>query len=202
MKTDVITIYSDMNGRTEAMQEAERFAAYNGLTGKKAMHIRLLTEETISMVHEIVSGFRGDFWLEAEKNEKELLCRICVSAEVEVNENQEAELLGISTSGKNEEAKGILGKIRQLLRWSLQQSDTEAAAQNVTGDIWYRMGETHDEPYWSLQQYRQNLPEKDAEKWDELEKSIIARLADEVKIGIRTGKAEVIIEKKFPVITY
>ena len=34
---------------------------------------------------------------------------------------------------------------------------------------------------------------------DELEKSIIAKIADEVKVGIRSGRAEVIIEKLFAV---
>lgn len=202
MKTDTISIYSDMKGRSEAMQEAERFAVYNGLTGKKAMHIRLLTEETISMIHEIVSEFQCDFWLESEQTAKGLLCRICISADVEVNEGQETELLKVSTSGKNEEAKGILGKIRQLLRWSLQQSDEETASHSTAVDAWYAMGTVKQEPYWSLQQYRENISEKDTEKWDELEKSIIACLADEVKVGIRTGKTEVIIEKRFPTITY
>ena len=202
MKTDTISIYSDMKGRSEAMQEAERFAAYNGLTGKKAMHIRLLTEEAISMIHEIFSGFKGDFWLESEQSEKALLCRICISANVEVNEGQEMELLQVSTSGKNEESKTVIGKIRQLFRWCLQQSDAEAAAQSTAVDAWYATGAEYPEAYWSLEKYRQNISKKDTEKWDELEKSIIARLADEVKVGIRTGKAAVIIEKKFPVIVY
>ncbi|MBR4319422.1 MAG: hypothetical protein IKP69_05160 [Oscillospiraceae bacterium] len=199
MKTDIISICSDKKGRTEALEQAERFAEYHGLTDKKALHIRLLTEEAISMIHEIVSEFQCDFWLESEQSVNGLLCKICISADVDVNEWQENELLKVATSGKNEDAKGILGKLRQFLRWSLQQSDEETASQS---DVWYTMGSVNHEKYWSLQQYRQNLMKKDSAKWDELEKSIIIRLADEVKIGIRTGKAEMIIEKKFPAITY
>ena len=206
MKTDVISIYSDLRGRAEAMHEAERFAAYNGLTGKPAKQIRLLTEETISMVDGIVSAFRGDFWLESKKTKDGLRCRICLSANVEVSDGQEDALLGVSTSGKNEDAKGILGKIRQVFRWTIQQNTFDPAVESSPLDVWYEMGTNHDPmmhgsaDYWSLQQYRRSVQAKQesAEAWDELEKSIIANLADEVKVGIRSERAQVIIEKCFP----
>ena len=41
MKTDVISIYGDLNGQSAAMQEAEHFTEYLHLTGKNAMHIRV-----------------------------------------------------------------------------------------------------------------------------------------------------------------
>ena len=63
MKTDVITVYSDLRGREEAMDTAERFAAYNSIKGKDAMHLRLLTEEIICMVHGIldITGFSAGY---------------------------------------------------------------------------------------------------------------------------------------------
>ena len=196
MKTNVISITSDLAGRAEAMQEAERFSVYNGLTGKNAMHIRLLTEETISMVNGIVKDFEGDLWMESEPTPSGLLCRICVAANVSVSEGQEEQLLDIATSGKNTEAVGILGKIRQLFRWSLQQTDTTSSLQANTLSSWYAMG-VQDASYWSLRQYTQQLQQKqpEGEEWDELEKSIIAKLADEVRVGIRAERAEVVIEK-------
>ena len=203
MKTNVISIYGDLKGQSETMQEAERFSEYHHLTGRNAMYIRLLTEEAVSLVHGIIPDFKGRFWLESEQTEKKLLCRICVSADTTVTEGQEEELLSVSTSGKNEDAKGILGKIRQLFRWSMQQTDAEAYAQsNIIGE-WYQMGNygTHDvnkAVYWSLSNYRNTIednPEENTEERDELEKSIIAKLSDEVKVGIRSDKAEVIIEK-------
>lgn len=54
MKSDVIRIQSDLTGRKEAMQAAESFIRYNGFEGKNAMHIRLLTEELVSMIHGIM----------------------------------------------------------------------------------------------------------------------------------------------------
>ena len=196
MKTNVIPIRSDLSGRTEAMREAERFSAYYGLTGKDAMHIRLLTEESISMVNGIIRGFEGTFWLESEPTPSGILCRICVAADVRVNEGQEDQLLHMATYGKNEEASGILGKIRELFRWSMRQADAESFAQSNMIDNWFAMG-VRDDAYWSLRQYTKRVQEAapGGEEWDELEKSIIARLSDEVRVGIRAERAEVMIEK-------
>lgn len=202
MKTDVISVYSDLRGRDEAMRAAEKFAAYHEITGKDAMHLRLLTEETISMAHGIFDDFMGKFWLESQKTKKGLICRICLSADRLVNKEQEAQILSVSTSGRNERAKGVMGKIREIFRHGLQSSSTmdEQYLQNIN-DAWLSGGaSTADSNFWSLQLYRQNLSDpqdSQAEEWDELEKSIIARLADEVKVWLDAAATTVIIEKQF-----
>ena len=204
MKSDVISIYSDLKGSIEAIREAEMFSAYHDLDKKQKMYIRLLSEESISMVHGILNGFKGDFWLESEQTEKGLLCRICVSADANVSDGQEEKLLAVSSTGKNEDAKGIMGKIRQVLRWSMQHTDDEEMIRRS----WFEMGcyGSHMESsatvnyYWSLANYRSNVednPKAGEEERDELEKSIISKLSDEVKVGIRSGNTEVIIEKYF-----
>ena len=50
---------------------------------------------------------------------------------------------------------------------------------------------------WSLSKYKSALDAKDAEKWDELEKSVVAKIADEVKIAIRGSKVEMLVYKDF-----
>ncbi|MBP0987726.1 MAG: hypothetical protein J6S92_05550, partial [Oscillospiraceae bacterium] len=105
MKTDLITINSDLKGSDAAMQTAEKFSAYHGITGKNAMHLRLLTEETVSMIHGIFDDFSGSFWIESEGTKQGLLCRICLSAERQANQVQESQILSVSTSGRNESAK-------------------------------------------------------------------------------------------------
>ncbi|MCR5718851.1 MAG: hypothetical protein K6F80_07445 [Oscillospiraceae bacterium] len=193
MKTDVITIDSNLHGRCEALEEAERFAAYNGLTGKNATHLRLLTEETISMVHGILDDFRGDFWIECDNKRDGKLCRIYVAARTSVSELQEEELMEISSTGKNEEAKGILGTIREVFRWIVQRTETNPQNAVQPDDV------------WSLQQYRSGLQgakdEAGRQAWDELEKSIVANLSDEIRIGITDERATVIIERFFSTVS-
>ena len=55
-----------------------------------------------------------------------------------------------------------------------------------------------DSNYWSLQMYRQRVSAKKAEQkdeWDELEKSIIAKLANEVKVWLRADTTEITAER-------
>ena len=52
---------------------------------------------------------------------------------------------------------------------------------------------------WSLKQY-QNCVKEDAsekDKWDELEKSILVKLADDVIVGVRGKTVDIIIKKRF-----
>ena len=201
MKTDIITVTDDLQGMDAAIEAEEKFAQYYGITGKDALHLRLLTEEMISMIHGIFSEFCGEFWLESEQTKKGLLCRLCLSAEKQVNKEQEAHMLSMASSGKNESAKGIAGKIRELFRQSLQDASEDDAQQlSRMTDAWVGTGMTGsiDSNYWSLQMYRQNVSEKKTEQkeeWDELEKSIIAKLADEVKVWLKSDSTEIVVEK-------
>lgn len=212
MRSDAITIYGDLTGREEALDTAERFVSYNKLSGKDAMHLRLLTEEAICLVHGVMAGIEGKLWLESEKQDDTLICRICLTANDNVTESQENKLLSVSTSGTNENAKGILGKIRELIRISAQHHPIvnfdEVNAED-TFDDWYYMGVPHSESrmiddyyvgYWSLDIYRKTLKEsqpQSSEQWDELEKSIISNLADDVKVWLKNDTTEVVIEKRF-----
>jgi len=58
-------------------------------------------------------------------------------------------------------------------------------------------------PIWSLQTYRtgletQRLDNAEADAaWDELEKSIVGKLADDVVVGVKGDRIEIVITKDF-----
>ncbi len=57
------------------------------------------------------------------------------------------------------------------------------------------------EPYyysnaWALSQYKETAKE-DENAWDELERSIIANLADDVVVGIKGKKVDIVVKKDF-----
>ena len=66
MKTDVITISPSGEGMAEALRQTEKAAAYQGLTPKESMRLRLLGEEMMGMLRTIVGEGRSSFWVEAE----------------------------------------------------------------------------------------------------------------------------------------
>ena len=200
MRTEKIKVDNSGQGLGSAMEEAEKFASALKLDKKSQLRLRLLTEEVISMIHGILDVFRGKFWLESEQTKKGLLCRICLLAEKQANQEQEAHFLSVSSSGKNENAKGVMARIRELFRRSLQCADDEDEKFLLNmSDTFNSSGHTaHDTTYWSLQLYRQNVAEKKNERkeeWDELEKSIIAKLADEVRVWLKADATEIVVEK-------
>jgi hypothetical protein len=51
---------------------------------------------------------------------------------------------------------------------------------------------------WSLDQYRSTVDRSErAEEWDELEKSVIASVADDVVVGVKGKRADIVVIKKF-----
>ena len=66
MKTDVIRVTNAEGGVRAALNQVEKVAAYKGLSGKSALHLRLLTEEMMGMMRSITGEVEGKYWIEEE----------------------------------------------------------------------------------------------------------------------------------------
>ncbi len=205
--TERVYVRNDTEGFDKALETVDEFAGKLGLSKKKAMHLRLLTEEMLGMVRSIAGEFQAYFHAEDEGDK----CTLHLEAELNMDPDKRREFIAASTSGKNEAAKGIMGKIRDLIEVGMENYDEVGKLQvqyGVSPVAYGMMGmdsETMSQAMltWSLKQYRENLSEtKDetdgySEAWDELEKSIVANIADDIKVGIRKDKLEMVISKKF-----
>ncbi len=55
-----------------------------------------------------------------------------------------------------------------------------------------------DTMVWTLQNYQKREPvQNQKEKWDELERSIVANLADDVLVTMKGRHVEIVVKKKF-----
>ena len=199
MKTDVITVSSKGNRIGTALEQADKVAAYKGLTGKDALHLRLLTEEMMGMMRSITGETEGKFWIEDQDDEYSLHLQVAVRLSSEKREK----LLSASSSGKNESAKGLMGRLRDFFDWG---SDEEIAAYSgplFAADMFEHSSSAALDWEWSMRRYESELStrmqQNDAaalEAWDELEKSVVTRVADDVKVYIRSGTVELVILKK------
>ena len=114
------------------------------------------------------------------------------------------ELLSVSSSGTNAAAKGLIGKIREMIASVFLPDDPETKAMtDQTFGLMAQgsqMGSQYGGAYaWSLTNYTtqvNNAPDE-KEAIDELETSILANLADDVKVSIVDSEVEVIIFKAF-----
>ncbi len=201
MKTNEIRVSSHGSGMKEALDTTEALGREVGLSKKEELRLRLLAEELFGMVKAITGEAEALYWAEREDKKFSLHLRV----DTEMNKALRKQLLSVSSSGENAAAKGFMGKLLDVISTALSPKDEEAAALLNVGMM--NLGATGSGAacVWSMQLYKTQmeavlaLPDagKAREVWDELEKSIVAKLADEVSVYIRGGGAELVIDKAF-----
>ena len=205
MKTQQILVNNSGEGMEKALDETEKYSAYNSLSPKNAMHVRLLSEETLCLVRAIAGEFSAQFWIEGDGKS----CEIHLKAITEMNRQKRTDFLSVSSTGKNIEAKTFMGKVRDMIEKSLESYEEIDQLRQKHGIMnslavgnWgmESMEGSVSGMYWSLEEYRKNVEEhvetaEDAK--DELEKSIVANLANNIRVGIRKEEIHLIIDKIF-----
>lgn len=198
MKTDVITVSSQGVQMASALNLAEKVAAYKELSGKNALHLRLLTEETMGMMRSITGETEGRFWIEDHLNTYELHLKVRAN----VNPDMKKELLAASTSGKNEAKRGLMDRLRGFFYTGADAAVRALSSPLMLPEMYEYTAAADLNWEWSMSQYQAvlstRLEKNDAqakEAWDELEKSVVAKVADDVKVAISGDAVEMIIVK-------
>ena len=199
MKSDVITVSSKGNQMEAALAQAEKVAAYKGLTGKNALHLRLLAEEMMGMMRSITGETEGKFWIEDEGGEY----RLHLLAETSMDSEKRDQLLAASSTGKNESARGLMGRLRDFFERSVDDDYRSFPSPLLYSGMYEHSSTPTMDWEWTMTQYQDALQEgiqrNDSaarEAWDELEKSVVAHAADEVRIAIRGQTVEMVLTKK------
>ena len=199
MKTDVIAVSGSERDLAATLRQAEKMAVYEELAPKNAIQLRLLTEEMMQMMRSIAGAMEGDFWIKNEGNDYQLH----LSVNTRLTSGKRAQLLATSTSGKNESARGFTGWLRDLFDRSADEDVAQFSSTMLNQGFAERAGGTPMDWEWSMVQYQnalnasvQNDVEGAQEAWDEMEKSVVAHAADDVKVSLRGNLVEMIIYKK------
>ena len=198
MKSNICKIEKGTRDLGAILTESERVAEYNGLSHKQALQLRLLCEEIDGMLPNIIDEFEGELWIDFEDGE----CKVNVSIKIpEFNTDKKEELIGIAKNKKNAAAVGIVGKIRDAIEDFFLDEERIKVVSLSSGTFGLGTGYSEGVDYsylWRLEQYRNSVKKEGrAEAWDELEKSVIASVADDVIVGVKGRQANIIIVKKF-----
>ncbi len=183
----------------KALEQVEKVAAYKGLSEKDTLHLRLLTEEMMGMMRSITGETEGTFWIEDQDNVYQLHLKVTTL----VTSEKKEQLLAASSTGKNESARGLMGKIRDFFDWGGDEDLAAFSSPLLLPDMYEHTSSPTLDWEWSMMRYETALSariEQDdpaaREAWDELEKSVVKHVADDVKVAIRGGTVEMIILKK------
>lgn len=176
MNSKIIAVHNSGQGFIDAQQETKEFAAQAGFSPKQGTHLCLITEEMLSLVNSVTGTLNAEFWLENEGTE----CKLHLTANQKLGNTQRNDLIESSSSGKNEAAKGFLGKLREMF----------VSALSVSGDI---------ERYYGSDGYSSDISDEiiAMPKWDKYERSVLLALSDDVKVSIKGGIVDLTVLKKF-----
>ena len=119
-----------------------------------------------------------------------------------LNSEKKEQLLAVSSTGKNESARGLMGRLRDFFDWGSDEDLAGFSSPLLMPDMFEHSSSPMLDWEWSMKRYETALStmagQNDAarEAWDELEKSVVKNMADDVKVSIRNGVVEMVILKK------
>lgn len=192
MKTDVIVISNDGNNMEAVLDQVDALAVYKALSPENALHLRLLAEETLALMRAITGEADGEFWIENRENVYELHLKV----ETLIDADEREKLLSTSTTGRNEATRSFMGRLRAFFQPSAEapvfDSGFAGGAPQMYGNYEWSMEDYREQ----LRQYREQNAEGSHEAWDELEKSVLSRVADDVRVSILGRTVEMTIVKE------
>ena len=196
MVSNICKIEKGTNDLYAILKESERVADYAGFNKKQTLQLRLICEEMDGMLPNIIDEFSGDFWIEYENGE----CRVNALIDIpELTTERKEKLIEVASNKKNAFAVGIVGKIRSAIEnlfLNKEYFETYDMATLFNIGVEYSVGLSPTYS-WNLNKYRSLVKKENIEDWDELEKSIIANLADDITVGVKGKQASIVIVKKF-----
>ena len=196
MKSNICVLSGDRSDIKKALKEVEKFAQYNELSHKETLHLRLLVEEMLGMQINVIGFISGEFYLENQEN----TYNVYLHTEIDIDKQQavQDDLVGMSTSGKNAAYTGFMGRIRKLMDNIANNSMAEyyQINSNMVDSMVFTQAVIDYDRIWELSKYREKV-RMQMEQWDELEKSIVASIADELVVGTRSNYVDLIAVKKF-----
>ena len=198
--TDKLWISNSVRRNGDADEILSEFAEKNGIAGKDYSHLCLLTEETLGMANQMLRVYNGELWLEETPAGYEII----LEADVHGKDGNE--------DVPSASPAGFMAKIAEMMNCSFMFENIAEMPEDLAGMLpdymSYGIRENMDTHAWagrwSLSAYRHNLRKQQGENretdpaLDELEKSIVAYLADEVTIGIHGHRIRLVISKAIP----
>ena len=210
MKTEEIIVSSQGSGWDESMAVTERLGTNSGLDKKSSLRLRLLAEELIGMTRGIAGKVEAVYWAENTGRRFDLHLK----SDIIMTQDIRRQIIAVSSSGENSANRGFIGKIREMIAVALLPD--EFGISVLSGLSLGMMGVADGSPEtqmiatetmnWSLIQYRNKISQARGEAgkseeadtaWDELEKSIVASIADEIIVRVTGSHVEIDISKTF-----
>lgn len=177
-----------------ALKEVDDFSNYLKLDDNVTGHIRLLSEELLEMIDSVLDVEDGRFYIESEDG---ITFKIHLAVEAIVGDSAEKVLVKVSSSKENTAYKGVKGLLRQVMDFfgNAKYGSLPTIPDNAVGTGLYA-GLTMQEDFceWSINQYLEEMKrDEKVENWDELEMSVLTKIAKDIKVNARREGVSIVI---------
>ena len=174
MKSEVVVVNKQGKGFSDALVAAKKSAEYEGLAKQSSLHVQLITEEMLGLARVVTGADSSSFWIETEGKK----FSFHLSTKTVMDQEKKSELLAAATSRKNEAAKSFIGMLRDAIENAMlaDPDHSDDIPEDIMADLANR--EIEDTEY------------------DGYERSVLRKLADEIKVGIRGGEVDMTVVKK------
>lgn len=176
MKSDIIHIDNQGNGFEEALAETVKVAEFIELDNKEALQLRICAEEMLGLARSVTGELKADFWMEVEGK----TVNLHMSTKTVMDLEKRSLLISSSSAHRNEAATSFLGKLRDKFE------------EAMTAEANYGDGEMQTNVSMDI-----SFSHSDNGEWDGFERSILRKLADNIKISIRGGNVDMNVTKSF-----
>ena len=175
MKSDVIMIDNQGYGFHEAVEQIRKVAEFKRMDKQNSLYLQLCAEEMLSLVRSVTGEMKASFWVECTDEQFDLH----MTTKTVLDKDKRAQLIASSTTKTNEAARSFLGRLRNALEQALA-SETDYQYYDLPDEIAADIsGRAIEDP-----------------EWDGYERSVLRKIADDIKIGIRGGTVEMTVSKR------
>ncbi len=170
IRTNTVHMIPGESGLEDAIQTARGYAKRQNLEKRAAVQLELLTEESLGFVQRVVDHTSRDFWIEGTGE----IYRIHLRFDAKVGSEAYKKLINLSTSGRNEAANSIAGKVWEAVLMGLKRPP-EKGSKGKNSFVW-------------------QLSEAGVNE-EEIGKSILGAVASDVRVSVTTERVELIVSK-------
>ena len=171
IRTNTVHMIPGEDGLEDAIQTARGYAKRQNLEKRAAVQMELLTEESLGFVQRVVDHTSRDFWIEGTGE----IYRIHLRFDAKVGSEAYKKLIMLSSTGRNEAANSITGKVWEAVLMGLKRPPEKGKGKNS---------------------FTWQLSEAGVDE-EEIGKSILGAVASDVRVSVTTEQVELIIAKTF-----